>query len=305
MQQSKSNIICFGEVLWDIFPDGQKIIGGAPFNVAYHLNKMGIDVSLITSIGNDTLGYDILDKIATWEIPTGGIQINTQYPTSTVIATIDEHNDAKYEISSDVAWDYIESREADKTALRNSDAIVFGSLATRNKTTKNTLFELLESSSYRVFDINLRAPFYEVNVIKDLLYKTDLAKLNKAELMMVVEFMGRSYKNEIDNIKFVQDAFDIQEIIISKGSKGAIYGFNGNFDYYPAVPIKIEDTIGSGDSFLAGFLSVRFKNEATSLEIMQQAVSLGAFITGQKGACPEYLLQDFIKFRDHNKIVKI
>lgn len=291
-------IACFGEVLWDIFPGGDRRAGGAPFNVAYHLSKMGVEVNMISSVGNDELGRELLQKIQDWQISTAGIQINNTYPTSTVVATIDEHHDAHYDIVSDVAWDYMELNPVNQAMVATSDALVFGSLATRNERTRNTLFQLLEASSYPVFDINLRAPHYDVHVIKDLLYKTHLAKFNKAELCMLIDFMGKSYTTEEDSVNFLRDTFGIGEVIVSKGSKGALYADHHDFYSIPTIPIQVKDTVGSGDSFLAGFLSKRLEQGTSATAMMHQAVSLGAFVTAQEGACPEYTLADFISFQE-------
>jgi len=305
IQQHKTKITCFGEVLWDIFPGKIRRAGGAPFNVAYHLFRMGIDVSMISSVGNDALGQELLEKIDNWKISTAGIQVSDLHPTSTVIASIDENNEAKYEILPHVAWDYIEGRAEDLQDLASADALVFGTLAARNHDSRNTLFQLLEASSFNVFDINLRPPFYAVNLIKDLLYKTHLAKFNKAELRMVLDFMGKAYQNERDSIHYLQDSFQIPEIIVSKGSKGAIYASKDDIYLYPTVTVAVKDTVGSGDSFLAGFLSRRFEPGVNPAEIMQQAVALGAFITAQEGACPEYHIDDFVRFRDQHLITPV
>lgn len=298
MERKKIKVACFGEVLWDIFPGGQRRAGGAPFNVAYHLFKMGIDVNMISSVGNDELGHKLLNKIKNWNISTDGIQLNDLRPTSTVVATIDENNEASYDILENVAWDFIEVNSENQQILTNADAMVFGSLVTRNEKSKNTLFELIEASAYNVFDINLRPPYYDVSVIKDLLYKTQLAKFNKAELHMMLDFLGKPYSTAKDGIRFLQDTFGMPEVIVSNGSKGAIYAQGDDFYLYPTVSVDVKDTVGSGDSFLAGFLSKRLEIGATADQIMNQAVSLGAFITAQEGACPEYSIADFNKFRE-------
>ncbi|RLJ31666.1 fructokinase [Chryseobacterium sp. 7] len=302
MEYKKNKAVCFGEVLWDIFPGEQKRVGGAPFNVAYHLSKMGVEVDMISSIGDDQLGRDLLDKMKNWNIPVDHVQINTEYPTSTVIATVDENNDAHYDIVEGVAWDFIEATPENQEILNTTDALVFGTLAARNGKSRNTLFQLLELSDYNVFDINLREPYYEVGMIKDLLHKTHLAKFNKAEMRMMLDFLGKEYTTEEDGVKFLQDKFDLEEIIISKGSKGALYASGGNFYLYPTIPITVKDTVGSGDSFLAGFLSKKLEKGSTVHEIMTQAVSLGAFITSQEGACPEYSLDDFIRFKNEHPV---
>ncbi|WP_317207639.1 carbohydrate kinase [Chryseobacterium sp. MEBOG07] len=292
-------------MLWDIFPGEQRRMGGAPFNVAYHLSKMGVEVNMISSVGDDKLGHDLLDKMNNWNIPVDLVQVNTAYPTSTVIATVDENNDAHYDIVEGVAWDFIETTVKNKEILKTTDAFVFGTLAARNEKSRNTLFQLLELSDYNVFDINLREPYYEVGMIKDLLHKTHLAKFNKAEMRMMLDFLGKDYTTEEDSIKYLQDKFDLKEIMVSKGSKGALYAQGDDFYLYPTIPVTVKDTVGSGDSFLAGFLSKKLEKGSTVHEMMAQAVSLGAFITSQEGACPEYSLEDFIRFKNEYPVSAI
>lgn len=297
------SIYCFGEVLWDIFPEGARA-GGAPFNVAYNLMRMGIDSHMISRVGNDKLGVDLMAQLTNWNIPIDDSQTDLHYPTGTVIAHIDEHNEAQYDIIKPVAWDFIEFRKDYIEKISNADAFVFGSLITRNETSRKTLFELLEIATYKVFDINIRPPHYSVPIINELLTKSDLVKMNKAELRLVLDFLDKSYENEDDAVHFVQDKFDIKEVLISKGSKGALY-YNGDEHYAaPAVPVTVKDTVGSGDSFLAGFLSKRITG-ADPAEIMAQATALGAFITSKEGACPNYSLADFEQFKEEKfKLLK-
>lgn len=292
---NKIKVACFGEVLWDIFPSGKRA-GGAPFNVAYNLSRMGVEAYMISRVGKDALGDELLQKIKSWHISTEGIQVDAVAPTSTVEATFDERNEAHYQILENVAWDAISVRKQDIEYLEKADAFIFGSLATRSKETRDTLFELIEHNKFNVFDINLREPFYDVHVIKELLHKTQLAKFNKAELRMMLEFLGKEYISEEDSIRFIQDTFGVEEVIISKGSKGAMYGTQTDCYLYPAVPIEIKDTVGSGDSFLAGFLSKRLAG-ASANDIMLEATALGAYITSQEGACPDYDYETFAAFK--------
>jgi fructokinase len=297
---NKPSVFCYGEVLWDIFPEGARA-GGAPFNVAYNLMRMGVDAHMISRIGEDQLGHDLMKQVAAWNISTQDSQIDNQYATGTVIAHIDEHNEAHYDIIQPVAWDFIEFRKDYIEKVSNAEAFVFGSLITRSEVARNTLFQLLEVAKFKVFDVNIRPPFFSVPVIKDLLFKADLVKMNKAELRLVVDFLGKDYVSEDDSIRFVQDTFNINEILVSKGSKGALY-YNGNDRFEaPAVPVTIQDTVGSGDAFLAGFLSKRITG-ANPAAIMAQATALGAFITSKEGACPDYTFKDFESFCAANNV---
>ncbi|MCS3869706.1 fructokinase [Chryseobacterium ginsenosidimutans] len=285
-----------GRFLWDIFPEGSRA-GGAPFNVAYNVHKMGIDVNMLSKIGNDELGKKLTDQIKSWEISTDYIQVDEKYPTSTVIAKIDEHNEATYEIINNVAWDFIEFLPEHKELVSNAEAFVFGSLSARNEKSKETLLQLLEFAKLKIFDVNFRPPFTEVELIKTLLQKADIVKMNKAELKQILEFIGKEYNNEEESVAFLQNHFDIKEVILTKGSKGAKY-FVGDKNYsFEAVPITVADTVGSGDAFLSGFISKRIKNENPE-EIIKQSISLGAFITSKSGACPDYEYSEFENFKN-------
>ncbi|MFY1046030.1 carbohydrate kinase family protein [Chryseobacterium sp. GP-SGM7] len=290
--------VCFGEILWDIFPTDSRA-GGAPFNVAYNLDKMGIKVQMISKIGNDELGNKLINQLEDWKISTDFIQIDEEKPTGTVLATFDEHGEAHYDIIGNVAWDHIKIFSEHKELIQNSEAFVFGSLIARNEESKNTLLELVDYSKFRIFDVNFRPPFIDFELVKTLLGKADLVKMNKAELRQIIEFLGENYIDEDKSIQHIQNYFDLNEIVLTKGSKGARY-FVGKEKYtFPAVSIDVNDTVGSGDSFLAGFLSKRIQGKSPD-EIMRQAVSLGAFITSKSGACPDYSYEEFRNFREEH-----
>lgn len=292
-------IVCFGEVLWDVFPEGAKA-GGAPFNVAYHVHKAGTDVKMLSRIGNDELGKKLTDQIKEWGITADYIQIDQEHPTSTVIAKIDEHNEASYEIINHVAWDYIDFLPEHEPLVAEAEAFVFGSLSARNPKTRETLLKLLEFSKLRIFDVNFRPPFIDVELIKELLHKADIVKMNKAEMRMILEFLSEEYVTEDESAAFIRNHFNIKEIVLTKGSKGARY-FTGNRNYgFSAVSIQIADTVGSGDAFLSGFLSKRIQGKSAE-EIMNEAIALGAFITSKTGACPDYDDEEFQQFKAYNK----
>ncbi|MEI7488899.1 MAG: carbohydrate kinase [Chryseobacterium sp.] len=289
-------VVCFGEVLWDIFPEGTRA-GGAPFNAAYNVYKMGTDVKMLSKIGNDELGKKLTDQIKGWGLTTEYIQVDNDHPTSTVIAKIDEHNEATYDIVNHVAWDYIDFLPEHKELISNAEAFVFGSLSARNPKSKETLLKLLEFAKLKIFDVNFRPPFIDIDLIKELLYKADIVKMNKAEMRQIMEFLSEEYISEDESVTFIQNHFSIKEIVLTKGSKGARY-FVGDRNYgFGAVPIKIADTVGSGDAFLAGFISKRIQEKSPE-EIMKEAISLGAFITSKSGACPDYEYEEFQKFKN-------
>jgi len=300
MTDKKPYILCFGEVLWDIFPEGSRA-GGAPFNVAYNVHKMGIDVQVISKTGNDELGEKLREQIDNWGISTQLIQIDKNYPTGTVIAKIDERNEATYEIINDVAWDHIEYFSEYNELVSNAEAFVFGSLSSRNEKTRKTLLKLLDTAKLKIFDVNLRPPFIYAEFIKTLLHKADIVKINKSELLQIIKLIGDELQTEEEAVKTIQKYFAVDEVVLTKGSEGAAYFVQDKNYTLPAVPITVADTVGSGDAFLSGFISKRIFDEKPE-EILRNAVSLGAFITSRNGACPDYDYCEFEKFRKKNFI---
>lgn len=287
----KPLVVCFGEVLWDIFPTYKKI-GGAPLNVAYHLHKMNIDSHIITKLGNDDLGQKIISRLKEVKADVNHIQIDPTQKTGTVFATFDDRNEASYEFLKNSAWDFIDFKQEDYDLVAKADAFVFGTLASRTPHTRDTLHKLLEAAKYTVYDVNLRPPHYEIGFVEELMHKADLLKMNKSELREILEHIDKLYTTEHDAVRYIQDHFKCDEIIVSKGSKGGLYLHKDTLYSFPAVEIVIRDTVGSGDSYLAGFLSAKLLRE-TPIGILKKAASLGAFVTSHSGANPEYEMEDF------------
>lgn len=288
---------CFGEVLWDVLPEGAQP-GGAPLNVAYHLNKLGMNAGIISRIGNDAQGKRLLGLIDNWGINSDLMQIDSHYPTSEVIARMNEHKEVSYEIVFPVAWDFITGIGANDGS-KNTKYLVYGSLASRNETTRQTLFDLLESDVIKVLDINLRPPFFEPDLLKILLQKADIVKFNQAELHIVGETFGSSAEAELDLVQFIRERFNISEIIVTKGADGASYYTSTGAYHCGGVPITVEDTIGSGDALLATFIANHHRQRPPDL-ILKNAVAMGAFIATKKGGCPDYDIPEYEHFNAIN-----
>ena len=293
-----TNIIpatCYGEILWDMLPDGPQP-GGAPLNVAYHLNKLGVSTSIISRIGNDNDGNKLADLLDKWGIKKHLLQIDQDHPTSSVIAKMNNGNEVSYEIVFPVAWDFINDSETIAKQLKPSTYFIYGSLASRNATSRETLFEILESDVIKVLDINMRPPYISKDLLRDLLHKADIVKFNQAELEMTqMLFKSLSY-NEASQVKFIQDYFNVPEVIITKGEFGASYFKNDKSYQVWGAEVKVADTIGSGDSFLAAFIAGHYLHEQPE-KILKNAIAMGAFIATKKGGCPDYNLSEYKKFK--------
>lgn len=285
--------ICFGEVLWDMLPEGPQP-GGAPLNVAYHLKRRGVNTNIFSKVGNDLQGHQLISLIKSWGLGTDFLQVDTKYPTSQVLAKMNG-TEVTYEIVSPVAWDFIERIDAALPLIDSSTYFIYGSLASRNEFTRSTLFDLLENDCIKVFDINLRPPFISRDLLGALLTKADIVKFNQAELEMVQSVFGGSFSNEASQVRFIQDKFNVPEIIVTKGEFGASYYKNQAIYHAWGREVKVQDTIGSGDSFLAAFIAGHFLNKEPQ-QIIKDAVAMGAFIATKKGGCPDYQIQEYREF---------
>ena len=180
-----NSLICFGEVLWDMLPTGAQP-GGAPLNVAVHLKKQGQNPLLVSKIGNDDDGKKLIKFLKQSKIDTSFIQIDDDLPTSRVLVHLDENKNASFEICKPVAWDAIRPTNGLKKLIKSADLIIFGSLASRNSTTRNTLFQLIENTTAQLLlDVNLRPPYDRQVVVEELLHKANMVKMNNDELVEI------------------------------------------------------------------------------------------------------------------------
>ncbi len=292
-----ASVICFGEMLWDVFPKGRKP-GGAPLNVAYHLNRLGINSKIISRVGHDELGTKLLELMDEWEIPSAMCQRDKQYPTGKVMPKMDSKYDMTYEILFPVAWDYIQWDERYGSEVKQADALVFGSLVMRNEASRQTLLQLLQLASYRVFDVNLREPFYSADMVLNILGKTELLKLNQYELDVICSWINPEVKKEMDKIDLLRNNYQIEEILLTRGSQGASYYTGGKKYDSAAYEVEVADTVGSGDAFLAAFLAQKLNGGTTVDMQLSSASALGAFVASNDGACPEYNLGDLQRFKE-------
>src|SRR5690606_5030257 len=206
---------------------------------------------------------------------------------------IDEKKDVRYEIVFPVAWDYITLGEKEIETVSQADFFVFGSLSTRNNDSYQTLKTLIQLANYKVLDVNLRAPHYTKERIFELLGYSELVKQNEEELGFIASWLRLpEFDTDATKAEAVKTTFDIDELIVTYGAKGAIYHSSlGKFSYhFPALIVEVRDTIGSGDSFLAAFLSKRCRQDkqVTPEEMLEFATMLSAFVTQSTGACPSY-----------------
>ena len=282
-------VVCFGEILWDILPTGT-LPGGAPMNVAYHLKKLGNEPALITKIGNDDWGKKLLKLMEENSLNVDFVQTDNSLETGKVHASVDENKEVTYDIVKPVAWDNIEWDKRLSDLVAGAKYFIFGSLAARSDVTRDTLLKLLEVAKFKVLDINLRSPHYNRPIIEQLLYNVQLLKLNQAELELISGWFT-NYKSDEDRIKTLRNKFNIPNIVVTKGSEGAMFDCEGKVYTFPGYKIVVADTVGSGDSFLAALLTKLLDGKSPG-ESLQFACAVGALIAGYHGACPNYSTEE-------------
>ncbi|MDB5230352.1 MAG: hypothetical protein JWN76_1157 [Chitinophagaceae bacterium] len=282
-------IVCFGEILWDFLPAGP-VPGGAPMNVAYHLKKLGHEPKLITRVGKDKWGEELISIMKRNKITTDFIQLDDELHTGKVNAKVGEDNEVSYEILQPVAWDNIQWDSDFEDIISSAKYFVFGSLSARDEATKKTLFHLLELAKYKVLDINLRSPFFNRSIIEDLLNHADLLKLNASELALISGWYT-SFTSDADRIKILQERFSIPSIVVTKGEDGAVFQYEGKTYSHPGFSVAVADTVGSGDAFLAAMI-FKLSRDSSPGDILSFACALGALIASYNGACPVYNVED-------------
>lgn len=287
-------VICFGEVLWDVFPGGEKI-GGAPLNVALRLKSLGVATTIVSKVGKDQLGKRLIDFIHQQGIGTEYIQQDAQFETGKVNVTLDQSGAASYEIAYPAAWDKIDLVPTLEEEVAQADLFLFGSLVTRDVASKKSLLALLKKASFKVFDVNLRAPHYSQTLIEHLMQKADLIKFNDEELAEISKAMGCQDKSLEKQLRFISAKTNTPKVCVTKGGDGALLQLNGQLYDQKGFPIKVVDTVGAGDSFLATLLEGILTNKAPEIAL-EKACAMGAMVASSTGANPKITPEELHQF---------
>ncbi|WOC40557.1 carbohydrate kinase [Polaribacter sp. HL-MS24] len=280
-----SSIVCFGEVLWDVFPS-YKMIGGAPLNVALRLNSLENDVTIISSVGKDVQGEALLDDLKEKDLSTTSIQLTGSYKTSEVLVSIDDTGSASYTIEFPCAWDFISLNNATISAVQSSDAFVFGSLIARSEMSFTTLLALLDVAVFKVFDVNLRPPHYEISTIDTLMQKADFIKFNDEELFEICKSLGFQSTNVNKSVEFISKQTNTNKICVTLGAKGALLFVENIFYFNEGYQVQVKDTVGAGDSFLAALIHQLLEN-VSAQKAIDFACAVGAIVASSSGANPK------------------
>jgi fructokinase len=277
----RSRIVAIGEILWDLLPSGKQL-GGAPANFAYHAHALGADARLISRVGNDALGREIIDRVAALGLPTDGIAIDQDAPTGTVTVDIRPDGQPDFIIHNDVAWDHISIPQT-----IHADVVCFGSLAQRSPTTRRAICDAVAATpptTLRIFDINLRQNYFSREVIESSLKLANALKLNDAELPVLAAMFGLSELIQ-DQLSELSARFGIRSIALTRGSAGSLLLTDGVWSAHPGVQVDVVDAVGAGDAFTAAWTLGLLTGKSLDT-INQEANELAAFVCTQPGATP-------------------
>jgi len=288
-EEEVPQVLCFGEILWDSLPRGL-FPGGAPLNVAYHLRKFGLRPLLVSSVGRDRLGEELLQRLESWGIGTQGVAVDPDRSTGSSRVTL-ASGSPEFEVATDVAWDRIELATAVVQTAAASAAVVFGTLAQRFPHNRAQLASLLQlcPAAIKVLDVNLRPPFDAGELVWDLARRADLVKLNDHELEVLLGCPSTP-SEFCDAVRQFADRAEVRQVCLTAGALGAGLLLDGRWTWRAARPVPVRDSVGAGDAFLAALLFGRLRGNESPERTLRRACRLSRFIVTQDGATPEYRL---------------
>jgi fructokinase len=281
-------ILCVGEILWDALPDGL-FLGGAPFNVACHLHALGTDVAFASRVGDDTLGEEALRRLRARGLGADLMQIDGSLPTGFVRVALDATGEPEYEIVEPAAWDAITLSDALSQHADRAAALVYGSLAQRAATSRQTIQELTQAAALCVFDVNLRPPFIDRTVIEHSLRAADVVKCNVDELARLQSWFDLP-GDRADGLGALAAAFECETVCVTGGAEGAWLWRRGAQWHHPGYEVAVADTVGAGDAFLAALLA-GLLDDCDGDTLLEFANRLGAYVASRDGALPAYSVE--------------
>ena len=280
-------VVGMGEALWDVLPEGKKI-GGAPANFAYNVSQFGLPSCVVSAIGDDALGKEIIENFTSKGLDQ--LIAEVPYPTGTVQVEIDQTGIPLYDIKENVAWDNIPYTEHLDALAKRTKAVCFGSLAQRNVVSRETINHFLDTmpkddDSLIVFDVNLRQGFYNKEILCKSMQNCNILKINDEELITVSRMFGYPGIDLQDKCWILLGKYNLKMLILTCGINGSYVFTPGNVSFQPTPKVEVADTVGAGDSFTAAFIASILKGKSVT-EAHTIAVKTSAFVCTQKGAMP-------------------
>ena len=279
-------IVGLGEILWDMLPSG-KALGGAPANFAYHAQELGGCSVVVSCVGNDELGREIISSLENLDMTSELLSVDKVHPTGVVSVTINKEMKPSYRIQEEVAWDYIPDTPLLRQLASKSDAVCFGTVAQRlhlSRMTIQTFLRLMEHDSIRVFDINLRQNFYSYEVIKTSLDMANVLKLNENELYVVKKILKLN-GNEKKILNELSRKYNLRLIALTKGIEGSILYSEGKISQHEGYRVEMGDTVGAGDAFVAALVTGLLRGYELD-DLNNKANRVASYICSKHGATP-------------------
>lgn len=280
------NILSIGEILFDVYPDYKKL-GGAPFNFIYHIKKLTGNGVFVSRIGKDELGSEIKSFIKDNDFDESFLQVDPERSTGRATVKLSEDKVPEFTIDEKTAYDFIELKEDVKTYVKEEvDLIYYGTLAQRNKTSRESIQYLMEQSVHKFCDLNIRQNFYNKEIISKSVKKADVLKLNYDELKLVNDYLLDKEFDTEKSAKKLQQTFNIDLLCVTMGAEGSVLFKNGEVHSYGEKVDNIIDTVGAGDGF-AAVLCLGYLMDWDLADINEKAAKFAAEICRIEGALPK------------------
>lgn len=284
---SNKVIVGMGEALWDILPEGKKI-GGAPANFAYHVSHFGLESCVVSAVGNDDLGREILDSFKEKKLQC--LIETVPYPTGTVQVEVDGAGVPQYRIKENVAWDNIPFTGKLEALARRTCAVCFGSLAQRSAVSRETISRFIDAmpkskDTLIVFDANLRQEFFSKDILDQSIKRCNILKINDEELVIISRLLNISETGFQDRCETLLRRYGLKLLILTCGVNGSFVFLPAGTMFFDTPKVEVADTVGAGDSFTATFIAGLLKGVPVA-EAHQRAVEVSAFVCTRQGAMP-------------------
>ncbi|MHC4623995.1 MAG: carbohydrate kinase family protein [Planctomycetota bacterium] len=282
------NYICvgLGEILWDMLPAGKQL-GGAPANFAYHAQALGGQGVVVSCVGDDELGREIMTRLDELGLDRSYLAVDKTHPTGTVTVELDENGKPDYTIHENVAWDFIPSDPRLAGLAARTDAVCFGSLCQRSQVSHRAVRDFLEGARpecIRVFDINLRQSYFNKGIVQTMLELSDVLKLNDEELSVVADLLGLDGSEDELFAQLTED-YGLRMIALTRGANGSRLYAQGENSEHKGFPAEVADTVGAGDSFAAA-IALGLLHGRTLEETNEFANRVASFVCSRSGATP-------------------
>lgn len=279
-------ILALGELLWDLLPRGAQP-GGAPANYAIHCRGLGAEARLVTRVGDDARGKELLAWLGEHGLALDTVQVDSERPTGTVSVTLSEDGQPTYIIHEGVAWDRIALDGPALEAVREVDAICFGSLAQRSPISHATIRDLVIASpprALRIFDVNLRPPYDSHEVVEESLALANVVKVNDLELERLAEWLGLGGTVR-EQVEELARRFALRLVAVTRGAGGSLLFGGGRWSEHPGFSVELADTVGAGDAFTAALTLGWLAGRPLDL-INAWANAVGAYVCSRSGGTP-------------------